>query len=129
MNPRVMDSRWEYIHILSKEAKRSVGTREFRGGVPNIFSLQSRRGKAWSDVHKATFPVELPSWGIETFTNPGDIVLEPFCGTGTTMIAAHLLGRTCYAMEIDPRYAAVTIERMSEAGLAPRRADRHESQG
>ena len=42
---------------------------------------------------------------------PGDLVYEPFAGSGTTLIAAEHLGRRCLAMEIDPRYAQVTIER------------------
>lgn len=43
--------------------------------------------------HSATFPVELPSWFIKLFTLPGDVVLDPFVGSGTTAIAAKSLGR------------------------------------
>jgi site-specific DNA-methyltransferase (adenine-specific) len=37
--------------------------------------------------HSATFPVELPSWFIKLFTQPGDTVLDPFMGSGTTAVA------------------------------------------
>lgn len=50
-------------------------------------------------------------------------VYDPFVGSGTTLCAAQLLGRTCYAMEIEPRYVAVCLERMSAMGLEPRLAE------
>jgi DNA modification methylase len=46
---------------------------------------------------------------IRTFA--GDVVLEPFLGTGTTMIACENLGRKCRGCEIDPGYVAVILER------------------
>jgi DNA modification methylase len=42
---------------------------------------------------------------------PGDAVYEPFCGSGSTIIAAETTGRACFAMEIDPRYVDVAIRR------------------
>jgi DNA modification methylase len=47
-------------------------------------------------------------------------VYEPFCGSGTTIIACEHLKRTCYAMDIDPCYIAVTLERFLDAtGIFP----------
>ncbi len=46
-------------------------------------------------------------------------VYEPFVGSGTTMVAAEQLNRICYGMEIEPKYIAVTLERMSKMGLNP----------
>ncbi len=45
----------------------------------------------------------------------GDIVIDPFAGSGTTIIAAHNLNRRCYAMEISEKYAAVILQRMEDA--------------
>ena len=42
---------------------------------------------------------------------PAALILDPFLGSGTTLIAAEQLGRTCYGMEIDPRYCDVIISR------------------
>ncbi len=56
-------------------------------------------------------PVELVERAIANSSRTGGIVLDPFVGSGTTIIAAEQLGRRCYAMEIDPRYAQVSIER------------------
>lgn len=56
-------------------------------------------------------PVELVARAISNSTDRGAAVLDPFLGSGTTIVASEQLGRRCYAMEIDPRYVAVAIER------------------
>ena len=58
--------------------------------------------------HSAVFPVELPIWFIELFTKPGDIVLDPFIGSGTTAIAARNLGRHFVGIELNPEYYALS---------------------
>ena len=54
--------------------------------------------------HSAAFPLELPSWFIKLFTRKGDIVLDPFCGIGTSAMAAILLGRSYIGIEISGEY-------------------------
>ena len=61
--------------------------------------------------HPATFPVALPEFIMQTWSQPGDIVYEPFCGSGTSLIAAENLQRHCYAMELSPDYCQLAIER------------------
>jgi DNA modification methylase len=56
-------------------------------------------------------PVELFLKPIEFHTRPGDIVYEPFSGSGTQLIAAERTGRLCYAMEMEPRYVQVAVAR------------------
>jgi len=62
--------------------------------------------------HSATFPVELPTWFIKLFTQPGDVVLDPFMGSGTTAVAAKQLGRNCIGIELDPTYIQIAQERL-----------------
>ena len=64
--------------------------------------------------HPATFPVALPSEYIKAMTDDGEIVLEPFGGSGTTMIAAESLGRKARLMELDPHYCDVIRRRWAE---------------
>lgn len=112
MARRVMNSRFEYIYIFSKEANRAVGKKDFRGTVPNIFSLNSRAGKEFAKIHKATFRVELPEYFIETFCESS--IIDLFGGTGTTMIAAERKGVKSYLMELDPKYCDVIIKRWQD---------------
>ena len=58
--------------------------------------------------HPATFPVQFATFGLKSW--PG-IAYEPFCGSGTTLIAAEQLGRKCYGMEISPAYCDVIVKR------------------
>ena len=50
--------------------------------------------------HSAAFPLELPIWFIKLFTKPGDVVLDPFVGSGTTAVAAEQLGRHYLGIDI-----------------------------
>jgi DNA modification methylase len=48
---------------------------------------------------------------IENNSSPGQAIYEPFSGSGTTIIAAEMTGRCCFAIEIDPAYVDVTVAR------------------
>lgn len=109
MARRVLNSRFEYIHIFSNEAKRSIGNRDFRGTLENIFELSSRQGKEYAKIHKATFPVALPEHFIKNFSEGS--ILDPFGGTGSTLIACEQLERKAYLMELDEKYCQVILER------------------
>lgn len=65
-------------------------------------------------LHPATFPVGLPSEYIKAMTDKKDIVIEPFCGSGTTLIACEQLDRICYGMELEPKYVDVIIKRWED---------------
>ena len=69
--------------------------------------------------HSAVFPVALPSWFINLFTQPGDIVLDPFLGSGSTAVAARSLGRHYLGVEINSEYVELAQERLykTQAGL------------
>ena len=63
--------------------------------------------------HPATFPVALPEWFIQLFTDPLDTVLDPFAGSGTTLVAAKGLGRNSIGIEILSEYCELIKERIS----------------
>lgn len=62
-------------------------------------------------LHPAVFPEMLPKAYIEAMTDKGDIVIEPFGGSGTTMIVCEKTGRRCFICELDEHFADVIIER------------------
>lgn len=78
--------------------------------VESVTKVMSERGKIRSE-HPATFPVALPSEYIMSFTEVGDVVIEPFGGSGTTMIACEMKRRNCCSMELDPQYCDVIVRR------------------
>ena len=64
-----------------------------------------------SPQHPTMKPVSLCQRAIANSSATDDVVVEPFLGSGTTLIAAERTGRRCYAMEIDPHYCALVIAR------------------
>lgn len=98
---------------------------------------QERTGKAsnkwkfksyWDDIpgvarqfgHPTSFPVELARRHIVLYTKRGEVVIDIFLGAATTIVAAEKTGRLGYGMELDPKYAAVALERLQNLGLKPR---------
>jgi len=61
--------------------------------------------------HRGRKPLSFIKWLIETFTQKDDVVLDPFLGSGTTLIAAEQMGRVCYGGEISPEYCSEIISR------------------
>lgn len=64
--------------------------------------------------HSAAFPVALPEWFIRLFTQPDDVVLDPFSGSGSTALAAKQLGRRYIGIDIDPHYIELARERVTQ---------------
>jgi DNA modification methylase len=83
----------------------------------SVLTLPSHKGRTEGD-HPAVFPVGLPAAYLESLTDREQIVVDPFAGTGTTLIAAEQLGRRCFAMELEPAYCDVIRDRY-EALVAP----------
>jgi DNA modification methylase len=72
-----------------------------------------------SELHPTTKPLELIGRMISNSSCPGELIYDPFCGSGSTIVAAHQLGRIGFGCEIDPGYVAVGLERLSMLGLRP----------
>ncbi|MBY4834338.1 DNA methyltransferase, partial [Burkholderia dolosa] len=80
-----------------------------------VIRVMRHKGKIGQDIdHPAVFPVALPEFVIEAYTDAGDIVFEPFGGSGTTMLAAERTGRICCSVEIAPQYVDVAIKRFQQ---------------
>jgi DNA modification methylase len=99
-----------FFHKLPKQ--KAMGNRPAGMKLvhkPNILRHQRPHGK--DREHNAAKPVALMRELIENSTGPGDVVLDPFCGSGSTLIAADQLDRICFTMEIEPGWADVTLNR------------------
>jgi len=75
-----------------------------------VISLDVQRGGGEGN-HPAAFPISFPTAYIEACTDPGEGVYEPFCGSGSTLIAAQKTGRKCFGMELDPTYCDIILAR------------------
>jgi site-specific DNA-methyltransferase (adenine-specific) len=74
--------------------------------------------------HPAPFPVELPQRLIELYTFRGDLVLDPFLGSGSTMLAARRTGRHGIGYDLDPAYVELSRSRLAEEPVGPERPGR-----
>jgi len=94
-----------------KFVKRLSITDKRRWGYSGVWRINTVNS---NDDHPAMFPVELPMRCIKMHTDEGGSVLDCFCGSGTTLIAAEILGRRCFGMEIDPLYTDVCVQRWED---------------
>ncbi|MBI4564387.1 MAG: DNA modification methylase [Planctomycetes bacterium] len=67
--------------------------------------------EAQDGIHPTQKPLEIFAIPIRSHTRPGDIVYEPFCGSGSQIIAAEKLGRRCFAMELEPKFVDAAVAR------------------
>lgn len=70
--------------------------------------------------HPAPFPVELPRRLIDLYTYEGDVVLDPFLGSGSTLVAAERTGRRGFGFDLDPEYCEIARERFEAEQARPR---------
>lgn len=89
------------------------GTRTWRGGRKQANVWKIDRPTA-NKVHPTMKPVMLMVKAILNNSAPGEIILDPFLGSGSTLIAAEKTDRICYGMELDPKYVDVIIKRWED---------------
>lgn len=75
-----------------------------------------------SDEHPTMKPIKLLARGIKNSSRPGEIVLDLFGGSGSTMMACEQLGRKCRMVELDPKYCDVIVDRWER--LTGKRAEK-----
>jgi DNA modification methylase len=98
-----MSEQWEAI-IVAGNIKYS----RFGG---NVFNISREQKKRIDSPHPHQKPIELLNDLLEYFKDY-KLLVDPFSGSGSTMVAAHQLKRKCYGMELDPKYCQVIIDRM-----------------
>lgn len=112
----------ELILVLYKESWKKTGEsrenditkKEFMDWTNGVWTFPGQNKKG-AGGHPAPFPIELPRRCIKLFSFIGDTVMDPFLGSGSTMIAAHVHKRKCIGIDIDERYCNIAIERLNQA--------------
>ena len=131
-NPCLRDIH-EYLLVFSKgdyklarsKTERAEGRidtivkEEFIHHTKSIWSFPTETARRVN--HPAPFPVELPRRCIEMYTYAGDVVLDPFLGSGTTAVAAKMCGRRYVGLDLSEEYCAIAEERLAQtdAWVAP----------
>jgi DNA modification methylase len=111
----VMASRYEWMVVFGDDnASRSIPCSNWRGTIQSVYTAPPQRNNEFASVHAATMPVHVPEWVMDKLCNTAKTFYEPFCGTGTTIIAAEKLKRQCYGMELDPKYCDVIVKRWED---------------
>ena len=98
---------WQPILCYGKDPKLAKG----KGSHPDAIVHTEASEKLG---HPCTKPINFWKWLMERTGEVGELVYEPFVGSGTTIIAAEQLERTCYGMELDPRYCDVIVRRWQD---------------
>lgn len=91
-----------------KKGESDITRDEFMKYVVDLWSMPCARHKE----HPAVFSEELPYRCVKLFSYVGDVVLDPFCGTGTTLLIAKQLGRNCIGIDRSKKYCDITKERI-----------------
>ena len=99
-----------YDHERPNERRHGDGTRH-----PRSILKFAQEPNALGKLHPTQKPLDLMRWLVATYSNPGDLVLDPFAGSGTTGVACAELGRRFLGAELDPAYHALAQRRIADS--------------
>lgn len=102
--------------------KRGRGGEGWYGDNSQTSVLEFARPKA-SEMHPTMKPIELVNYCLKNSSPLGGVVFEPFTGSGTTLVACEQTGRLGRGLELEPKYCAVILQRLTDMGLTPKLAE------
>ena len=100
--------------VLGLPSESTIDADEFMAATLDVWDIPPESARRVS--HPAPFPVELPERLIRLYTYVGDLVLDPFMGSGSTMVAASRLGRRFVGYDLDPTYVDIARLRVRDEG-------------
>lgn len=118
----VVASKGRFDRALSADRRRAAGLPHratitpdrYMAATLDVWELPPERASRVG--HPAPFPIELPEWLIDLYTYTGDLVLDPFLGSGSTAVAASRMGRRFVGYDLDPDYVDLARERVADEG-------------
>ena len=111
------DYHWQHEPCWYAVRKGAAGHWASDSSQTTLWNIPARENDGHG--HSTQKPVECMRRPIVNNSLMGELIYEPFSGSGTTMCAAEQVGRLCMAMEIEPKYVAFALERLSQMGLQP----------
>jgi len=107
----------KYLHADPRDHKKNLNGR----CLGNIIRIPAYRPPNVKQMgyHVAAYPEELAALFIECYTDPGDLVLDPFLGSGTTLKVAHVMARQGVGYELNPDFAPLIERRVAEPWAPP----------
>jgi DNA modification methylase len=112
-------------HAAWQTTRRNANDLEGRhGGLARPSNVIEAKTESSQGNHSAPFPRAIPEFFIKAFSDAGDVIFDPFAGSGTTLAAAGLLERAGFGVEISPAYCDVILRRLRETlNLTPVHAE------
>jgi len=118
----IVASKGRFQRALTQEQRRrsglphesTIGTEDFMALTLDVWHTPSESARRVG--HPAPFPIELPAKLIELYTYADDLVVDPFMGSGSTLVAASRLGRRYVGYDLDPGYVELAQVRVAEEG-------------
>ena len=108
------DYHWQHEPCIYAVRAGKTGHWQGARDQSTLWSIAPAGAEDAATTHGTQKPVEAMRRPIVNNSERGDLIYEPFCGSGTTMIAAETVGRACLAMELDPGYCDVIVRRWQE---------------
>jgi DNA modification methylase len=102
---------WDYEPMMYGWREGSMPTVKPPADAKAVWEIGSAIEDGASGIHPTQKPVETVKRPIAYHTKPGGLIYEPFSGSGTALVAAEELGRTCYAIEQSPGFCDVAVAR------------------
>jgi site-specific DNA-methyltransferase (adenine-specific) len=110
-----INPRRNFVNCVEQAVYARRGTTPWNGGgaTPNIF----RFNRGPTPFHPTQKPVEVMAWIIRAVTDRESVVLDPFMGSGSTLVAAKLLGRKAIGIEMSEDYCRIAVRRLQQEVL------------
>lgn len=120
MQSRILNAAYEFLIVLcDSNSTRTMPFSRFHGTEPNVVRIGRQSANVAPELHAATMPVDLPDKILRDWTPDAKTIVDPFGGTGTTLISADAHGRSARLIEMDPVYCDVIRARYAKHANRP----------